>query len=73
MPEKTLLAFADHGEAKGVMPINGGNAEAVLADFAAAGVNDDALAAELQRQGAAAFATSWNELMLGIASKRALP
>ena len=73
MPEKTLLAFADHGEAKGMMPINGGNAEAVLADFAAAGVSDDALAAELQRQGAASFARSWKVLMLGIVSKRGRP
>lgn len=72
MPEKTLLAFADHGEVKGAMPIDGGDAEAVLTDSAAAGVDDDALAADLQREGTAAFARSWNELMLGIASKRGL-
>lgn len=70
MPEKTLLAFADHGEVKGAMPLDGGDAEAVLADFAAAGVNDDTLAADLQREGTAAFAKSWNELMLLVASKR---
>jgi transaldolase len=73
MPEKTLLAFADHGEVKGAMPIDGGNAEAVLADFACEGVNDQALAADLQREGTAAFAKSWNELMRRIASKRGLP
>lgn len=73
MPEKTLLAFADHGEVKGAMPLNGGDAEAVLADFAAAGVNDQRLAADLQREGTAAFAKSWNELMRRIASKRGLP
>jgi transaldolase len=73
MPEKTLLAFADHGQMKGAMPIDGGDAEAVLVDFAAAGVDDDTLAAELQRQGAASFAKSWNELMLRISSKRGLP
>jgi transaldolase len=73
MPEKTLLAFADHGEVKGAMPIDGGNAEAVLADFAREGVNDQALAADLQREGTAAFAKSWNELMRRIASKRGLP
>lgn len=55
------------------MPIDGGNAEAVLAHFAAAGVNDEALAGDLQREGAAAFAKSWNKLMLRIALKRALP
>lgn len=73
MPEKTLLAFADHGEVKGAMPIDGGDAEAVLADFAAAGVDDDTLAGDLQREGTAAFAKSWNELMRRIASKRGLP
>jgi transaldolase len=70
MPEKTLLAFADHGQVKGAMPIDGGDAEAVLADFAAAGFNDQTLAADLQREGTAAFAKSWNELMSRIASKR---
>ncbi len=73
MPEKTLLAFADHGQVKGAMPLDGGDAEAVLADFAAAGVNDQTLAADLQREGTAAFAKSWNELMLRIASKRGRP
>jgi transaldolase len=70
MPEKTLLAFADHGEVKGAMPPDGGDAEAVLADFAAAGIHDDTLAADLQREGTAAFARSWNELMHRVASKR---
>jgi transaldolase len=70
LPEKTLLAFADHGEVKGAMPIDGGNAEAVLAEFAGEGVNDQTLAGDLQREGTAAFAMSWNELMSRIASKR---
>ena len=73
MPEKTLLAFADHGEVKGAMPLDGGDAEAVLADFAAAGVNVQTLAADMQREGTAAFAKSWNELMLRIAAKRGRP
>ena len=72
MPEKTLLAFADHGEVKGAMPIDGGDAEAVLAECAAVGVDDDTLAADLQREGTAAFAKSWKELMRRIASKRGL-
>ena len=59
MPEKTLLAFADHGEVKGVLPVDGGDAEAVLAEFSADGVDDAALAAQLQREGAEAFAKSW--------------
>jgi transaldolase len=70
MPEKTLLAFADHGEVKGAMPIDGGNAEAVLAEFASEGVNDQTLADDLQREGTAAFAMSWNGLISRIATKR---
>lgn len=73
MPEKTLLAFADHGQVTGAMPIDGGNSEAVLADFAREGVHDQALAADLQREGTAAFAKSWNQLMRRISSKRGLP
>ncbi len=69
LPEKTLLAFADHGKVKDVMPFDAGGAEAVLAQFAREGVDDEALADDLQREGAAAFAKSWNDLMRCIASK----
>ena len=37
MPEKTLHAFAEHGAVSGVMPVDGGTAEAVLAEFTKAG------------------------------------
>src|ERR1051326_7061028 len=69
IPEKTLLAFADHGHVKGVMPRDGGDAEEVLAEFARAGVDDRTLATELQREGAEAFDKSWNDLLECIASK----
>ena len=72
MPEKTLLAFADHGKVKDAMRFDGGNAEAVLAEFTREGVNDEALAADLQREGTAAFAKSWGDLMACIASKSAV-
>ncbi len=71
MPEKTLLAFAEHGKVKGAMRLDGGDAEAVIAEFKRAGVEDDALAADLQREGAEAFAKSWSDLMSRIASKSA--
>src|SRR5262249_40792723 len=51
LPEKTLLAFDDHGQVKGVMPIHGGDAEEVIAEFKRAGVDDQALADSLQREG----------------------
>jgi len=72
IPEKTLLAFAEHGELKGKMPMDGGDAEEVLAQFACAGVDDAALAAKLQREGAEAFDKSWHDLLKRIASKSAM-
>jgi transaldolase len=69
MPEKTLRAFAEHGELKGVMAEDGGDAESVLASFAKAGIDADALAIQLQRDGAQAFVKSWKELMTRIADK----
>ena len=69
IPEKTLLAFAEHGKVTSVLPVDAGNAEAVLAEFAREGVDDEALAIDLQREGTAAFANSWSDLMYRIASK----
>jgi transaldolase len=71
MPEATLHAFADHGEVGGLTPADGGNCEAVLAEFAKAGIDIDALAARLQNEGADSFVKSWNELMGVIESKSA--
>jgi len=71
MPEATLKAFADHGEVGAAMSPDGGDCETVLAQFAQAGIDIDALAAQLQEEGAGAFVKSWNELMGVIASKSA--
>lgn len=71
MPEKTLLAFVEHGRVKDVLPLDGGAAEQMLAAAAYEGVNDAELAAELQREGTAAFARSWNDLLARIAAKAA--
>ena len=72
IPERTLAAFADHGRVKGVLPLDGGDAEAVLAEFTRVGVNDAALAAQLQREGTASFDKSWKDLLDRLAAKRAL-
>ena len=69
MPEKTLLAFADHGKVKGALPLDGGDADAVLAEFAGDGIDTEALAADLQHEGTAAFARSWRDLLDRIAAK----
>jgi transaldolase len=71
MPEKTLLAFGDHGEVGDVLPTDGGEAEEVLAQFTAAGVDLDSLALRLQNEAAAAFDTSWDELLATIDDRSA--
>jgi transaldolase len=71
IPEATLNALADHGELSGLLPVDGGTSKEVLAQFAAAGVDLQALAARLQADGAASFVKSWHSLMAVIASKSA--
>ncbi len=69
MPEKTLTAFADHGEIDSPLPVDGGDAERVLAEFKKAGIDIDALAEQLQREGAASFSKSWDDLLACINEK----
>jgi transaldolase len=69
IPENTLHAFADHGQLHGVMPIDGGDAEAVLQQITRAGVDVQALATKLQQDGADAFVKSWQQLLQRIAEK----
>jgi transaldolase len=73
LPEKTLLAFADHGQVGRTLPADGGYAEAVIEEFHREGVNDEALAARLQREGVDAFATSWHALLTRIREKSGEP
>lgn len=72
VPEKTLLAFADHGVVNGSMPTEGGDAEKMLKQFANAGIDTDALALQLQSEGAEAFSKSWKQLLDVIAQKSAI-
>ncbi len=71
MPEGTLKALADHGNLGAILPVDGGDCEEVLAQFAKAGIDIDALATQLQEEGAKSFVKSWNDLMAVIASKSA--
>jgi transaldolase len=71
IPEKTLLAFADHGKVQNILPPDGGDAESMLVEFVKTGIDHVALAVELQREGTLSFANSWNELMDCITSKSA--
>jgi transaldolase len=69
MPEKTLLAFSEHGGVSGILPRDGGDCERVLADFRKAGIDLDELAVDLQSQGAKAFDESWSKLLQAIEAK----
>jgi transaldolase len=69
MPDKTLTSFADHGRVKELMPDDGGDAESVIAELARAGIDDTALAAQLQREGTASFDESWKDLLDRVSSK----
>src|SRR5262245_58902803 len=72
MPEATLKALADHGDVGTLLPADGGDCEEVLAWFAKAGIDVDALAVQLQDEGARAFVKSWDDLLGVITSKSAL-
>jgi transaldolase len=69
MPDKTLHAFADHGTARVALDPGGGDCEKTIAAFNRLGIDDSALAARLQREGAEAFVESWNQLLASIAAE----
>ena len=69
MPEKTLHAFAEHGKVRDPLPPDGGDAEEVLKSFASAGVDADALAEQLQDEGAETFVGSWKEMLDTVTTK----
>jgi len=69
MPEGTLKALADHGQLGSILAADGGDCEEILAQFAKARIDVDALATQLQDEGAKAFVRSWQELMAVIDSR----
>lgn len=71
IPEKTLHAYGDHGKLGALLPVDGGDAEAVLAKIAKAGVDRAALATKLQVDGAASFVKAWKQMLDRIATKQA--
>jgi transaldolase len=70
MPEVTLKALAVHEEFGEALPTN---TDRVLAEFAKAGIDTDAVAAQLLKEGVTSFAESWNDLLCCIASKSGVP
>src|SRR6059036_724497 len=69
MPEQTLKAVAAQTELFELLSADGGDSEEILAEFAKEGVDIDALAVQLQEEGARSFVKSWNDLMEVISSK----
>lgn len=72
MPENTLLALGEHTEIGTIMSVDGGDCEETLNEFSRAGTDIDALAVQLQTEGARSFAKSWDELMSVIESRSRL-
>ena len=69
LPPKTLQAFADHGKAGDALPADGGDARQRLQRYADAGIDTEALAEQLQEEGAASFVKSWRQLLDRIEDK----
>jgi transaldolase len=63
MPEKTLRAFADHGEVQGdQVTTNYDSAKKVMDDLAKLGIDYDDVIAVLEREGVEKFVASWEDL-----------
>lgn len=69
LPEKTLFAFADHGQVRQTLTDDASGADATVAACRAAGIDTDALAERLQREGAESFSKSWKGLLDNVADK----
>jgi transaldolase len=73
VPEKTLLAFADHGDPDQRLAPDYAAAERTISAIADAGVDVDILAERLQRQGAGAFGADWAALLDAMREKAGGP
>jgi transaldolase len=71
LPPATLEAFRDHGETARTVDTDLAAAEAHLAALATAGIDLDAVTAQLLSEGLASFAKSFETLLAGLEAKRA--
>ena len=69
MPDKTLKAFADHGKIDTTLTTNDDAADVTFRHLAGSGIDIDALAGQLQDDGAKSFVKSWKDLIDVISSK----
>jgi transaldolase len=69
MPEKTLRAFAEHGNVELALGSDLDAANAILSAAAAEGVDLETITRQLEREGVKAFCDSYDELLSCIESK----
>jgi transaldolase len=63
------LKFGEHGELGRILSAGGGESDEVIYQLRRMGIDMDALAAQLQKEGAESFVTSWEEMMDVLAKK----
>jgi transaldolase len=71
MPGKTIQSFLDHGVVKRTVDTDIEEAKDVLLNLEAAGIDIDAVTAQLEEEGIASFEKSFDTLLAGVESKRA--
>jgi transaldolase len=70
MPEETIRAFQDHGEIADTLAKGADEAQQLLAELAAVGVDYDDVVLTLEEEGVQKFADSFAELLEGVGAKR---
>ena len=70
MPRPTIAAFLDHGTVARTVDQGVSAAYKTMEDLAAARVDIDAVTAQLEDEGIASFAKSYDSLLQGVAAKR---
>ncbi|MBW3634406.1 MAG: transaldolase, partial [Chloroflexi bacterium] len=70
MPRPTIAAFLDHGTIARTVDKDVSAAYKTMEDLAAAGIDIDAVTAQLEDEGIASFAKSYDSLLQGVAAKR---
>jgi len=70
MPRPTAAAFLDHGTVARTIDKNVAGAYKTMADLASASIDINAVTAQLEDEGIASFAKSYESLLEGVAAKR---
>ena len=70
LPPATLEAFQDHGTVARTIDTDVDGARRALADLKASGIDIDAMTRQLEEEGVASFAKSFDDLLDGVEGKR---